>query len=488
MTDGRRLPSLPIHARDLPRLTRERRLPKVLDETLDALHPWIPSASAAEFVNAIGSGRSRTSADQGARSVLVQGARAFHERAGTMTAGVQNTLDAVAEGRGLRLSHQPNFAAYCKLAALFPALATIAATSNQGPVYVFNDYDSVTDKRFSRARWPSPLKSIGYYTLGLPVRGNSHAMPAFTVSKPSSEWVAQTGRRIATLSVAEPLPVRMDRTETERRVSDLIADLEEAHALATTMTDMTAMLLSRIVNVRLSLPVAFVPGSLAWRIYGLESSFALLEIWPHLMENLYEMHAKLAAGGVTGLPRRLNPEVAPYWWLCDCNWRTALYVGADGSSKEWRTDCRHCRQSEAVTVSVGRLDELRGRLLPRVGMQNLTISASYGFRGGVTYTSGAGHSIAWGLAGESAGVAMLPQLFLDPRFDLPATWRTGEMDLRHLRGAEPAEAMIADGYGTSLYSLSRLGHERFRHACATWVATNVDAPIRCSNGGGRHAH
>lgn len=460
---------------DIATACRRGALPERLKGILAPLLPWLGAREIGTFKLAAQNHRN-SGVRHPATIQMVACARDFHALAGTDTPAVEAAIERLEQGSAVRMSHQPNFAAYCKLFCLFPALARLADLCGAAPVYVVNDYDSVTDERFRHAKLPDITHPAGFRYIGVPTKKLSNRRVAFTVPKPDPEWLQDL---VSTIAENYELEWRRSRRTSYDKalLAAVIDDLEVAHAKATTLTELAAIFLSRLLSLRLNIPIVFVAGHEIWRRHGYGESLDLLEKWAHIREGRSAVQQELLACGFA--VEITDTEAVPYWWLCACGRRVALLSRA-GNEAIADGKCDAC--SVATSVDFANLEgaaKYVDHILPRVGMQDLIVGTRYGFRSGITYNSSVAHSIPWGLAGELAGEPMMPQMFLTPRLALPFPIMSHDRsrERQGLPGLNDAVEIVKDASCSSVYALTRLPANILREACWKWIERDCDEPI-----------
>jgi hypothetical protein len=174
----------------------------------------------------------------------------------------------------------------------------------------------------------------------------------------------------------------------------------------------------------------------------------------------------------------LDDELAPVWWVCDCNRRVRLSLLGDALAG----DCAGCGARVELPANETVAAVAHGRLLPRVGLLDLTEGASANLGRGVTYISSAAHTLIYGLIGERLGISPLEQIFLDPvgTFGSPverllnSTWRP-----KSAVGTAPAAELVRNGRASCFYYLTRLNRDALIGGIGRWVTSQpFDEPIR----------
>jgi hypothetical protein len=407
----------------------------------------------------------------------------FHGNAGTLTSAVGETLEALEQGqRCIRVSHQPNFAAYLKLVALFVATDVLAERTGYAPIYIVNDCDVVTNERFSRALLPDFTHPAGHRYLRLRLLGLPSATLAQLAPRPPETWLRETGARIIENFATElRLSRRVRSLDGQLEVEVILADLEYAWHNSQTMSQMTSIFLSRLANLRLALGIVFIPGSAVWREVGPQVVEYLFEHWEAMRAGQRLAAVTVASAGIEDFRTSwlIDRRLAPIWWACSCASRVRLDVAQDMSCFGV---CRYC--GEAVRLEKRRLsaETEMGRVLPRVGALNLAESMSSDLAFGVSYMSSCTHSLVYSLVAREMNIPVLPQIFLDARgnFSTPveiiSEWRRPPKSAIGIGGAA---AVVSQGRASIIYYLSRVKPEDLKTAIQNWaVSGDFDEPLR----------
>jgi hypothetical protein len=396
----------------------------------------------------------------------------FHDSAGTLTQGVSENLARISAGTScVRVSHQPNFAAYLKQLALFITADAVAGHLDLPPVYVINDCDVIANERFARCMLPDVTREKGYEYVALPPKRKPHDSVAFRVPPPPAHWLAELTKRLRDNVRDERRLIRIEPPEDALSIEEVVEDLEHALAVAQSLSEFTSVLLSRIVNLRLDLPIPFLPGHELWKEVGASALGDMLARWPEVSAAQATVASRLSV--VAGLDFNWDwlrdTELAPVWWLCDCDRRIRLRL-TDGATIAGR--CGDCELDVSLASEECATEVARGRLLPRVGLLDLTESAVKTLDSGVSYMSSGAHSLIYGLVGEELGMAPLAQIFLDVRgrFGTPierlfdSTWRP-----KAALGLDASAELVREGRATGIYYLTRLGRGDFGAALRRWI-------------------
>ena len=433
------------------------------------LGSWPTVDRLADFEAAKGQRSGEFDLDGGA---LAQIGTRFHDTAGTLTPAVAASLAAIGSGtKCVRVSHQPNFAAYLKLLSLFATADAVADRFELPSVYVINDCDAIANERFVRCLLPDVTRAKGHQYLSLPVNRQPHDSVAFRAPAPPLSWLVGIAERLEENFRSELRLIGIDPPDDALSVATVVEDIEYSLSVAQNLAEFTAVLLSRTVNLRLELPTPFLPGHLLWREVGADALGGMLSRWPEVLAAQESVARRLSA-----MPELefnwdwlLDSELAPAWGLCACDRRVRLHFAKDSALVG---HCAGCKSDMELAADEYSAQVAMGRLLPRVGLLDLTENAASAFDSGVSYMSSGTHSLIYGLVGQELGSPPLPQIFLDARgrFGSPierllaSDWRP-----KSAMGLAPGAEIVTEGRATSLYYLTRVGCGALLDALSSWV-------------------
>jgi hypothetical protein len=411
------------------------------------------------------------------RGRLVEGALAFHARAGTLTAGVAAAAKAVLEGAPLvRFAHQPNLFMQFGLLGHFFAVDALAQAlrdeSRSLPaigVYLVVDDDYADDRRFRVAHYPALGSATGTAVLSLP--RPTHRFVMARIPAPS---VDQVDRWLSTLRacIASDL-ARLKRFgwyPAERglfgnRLSSLRVELGDVRASARSAVDFSTLHLSRLINLHFGLPVLFISLNALRPATAAQMSF----LWEHYNE-LCAHAASLSAEAKVVSRLRFGRDDLPFWALCSCGTRLRLKPAQPGSGAV--ADCTSCGRHYRFGLMPRRpIDpELvsTGVLRPRVVFDDMLDSLALGAIGGVGYIGAASHASLARTILEQAGLPIVVDKFF--RQTLSITGMT-ELLAAELNGADPSGGIdrhttvlnfIRAGRISGVYATLSKGYETVR--------------------------
>jgi hypothetical protein len=447
--------------------------------------PWVAARRLEDFGWVDSTQHRRYSGDP---IVAAAASEAFHVKAGTLTPAVNDRLAQVRAGaRCVRVSHQPNFAAYLKEVSLFVVAEAVAERQDLAPIYVINDCDIVANDRFARCVLPDLTRGDGIDYLRLPRRRNPHDAISATAQLPSRAWLDESIARIRANEERETQATGISPPSGAVSVSTIADDLTYAYEFASTLSEFTAILLSRIVNLRLGRGVPFVSGLALWRSHGGQVLDDVVECWSRITDAQVAVARALEDVPQIAFNRGwlTDRRLAPVWYLCDCGRRVRLEFEATRLSGA----CEHCQRVVRLSRPEHSVAVAEGRLVPRVGMLDLTESAVGGAACGVSYMSSSAHSLIYGLVGHLFGVALLPQVFLDARggFGTPveklaaSSWRP-----KRAVGLDSALSIVEDGRASALYYLTRVDIEDLVAGIRDWgLKQDFDDAISVPSSDGR---
>jgi hypothetical protein len=365
------------------------RIPWLLADTIDRFVPYIECPEA----------------DDRLASIYQPLAMDFHSRAGTLDEAVKTRIANLEPGKILRLAHQPNFFAYAKLIGQFFALEALAITGI-APLYYYIDYDTVSDDKFRRCTLPDPTSPTGRRRVQLPRSfKEQRTAVAVAVPKPSEAWLGSVISQIRDLaSMYSKYGLTDERAE--ERASWLIHDLEYSWYNCRNTAEMTAILLSRFVNLRLQLSIPFVPGSAVWKEVAPINLQREVELVALTASALQSAHKALTESGLNLRNLHIDPMLLPWWYICNCGSRVPLYL----TEKRISGKCPHCSTIIHQTIFSPEWWNSLDRTAPRILLHNLLNRSGFGYQAGVNHIGSAEHVIFHSLALDRRGGRPIPQL------------------------------------------------------------------------------
>lgn len=443
--------------RGLADLLRSRMITEGQSQVFRKLGDW-PFAETASEVMTSTHGLTERSSDVLNADFAIRLAKKFHSTGGTLTPEVRNGLMQIQlRKQWLRVAHQPNFGAYLKVISLFVAAEEMALLSGTVPVYVMNDCDVVSNKRFCRSILPDIFHPRGISYLSIRNTSPVSSRVMFLAPRPSAQWLQATTAIMRSNWERERALLKDTGTQRQIDIEELISDLEFSWHNSISLSEMTGMFLSRVVNLRLELGTIFVPGHALWKHAGPAISTFILDQWMDIAQSQKAIAAELENAGLDlGLPWLTRENLAPLWWVCSCGRRTQL----DFVEMSWPLSgrCEVCHEMIAIHASDVQDQTALGRLIPRVGCLDLTENLAHEMRAGVTYVSSAPHTLVAALVAERAGMEVLPHIFVNAYgyFGTPPEMLHESPALRRSAiGLGNAKELIADGRASSIYYVTR---------------------------------
>lgn len=462
-------------------MLRNGRMPEAQSQVFRKLGDW-PFAETAGEVMISMHGSTENSLDMLTADAVISIGKAFHAAAGTLTPKVREGLKQVqAHKKWIRVAHQPNFAAYLKVISLFVAAEEVAFLSGAVPVYVMNDFDVASNKRFCRSVLPNIFHPRGISYLSIRNTTPSSSQVMFCAPHPTAQWLQATTELIRSNSKRERALLKNTDSQGQIDVEELISDLEFSWHNSVSLSEMTGILLSRVVNLRLKLGTIFLPGHALWAQAGPTISTFILDRWAEIARSQKAVAADLENADLDlGLSWLTKKNLAPLWWVCICGRRTQL----DFAAMSWPLSgtCEPCQETIVIHASDLEDQTALGRLIPRVGCLDLTENLAREMRAGITYVSSAPHTLAVALVAERLGMEVLPHIFINSHgyFGTPAEMVGESPALRRSAvGLGNARALIADGRASSVYYLTRSSAPELLSTIQSYIRKGgLDDPLR----------
>ncbi len=399
--------------------------------------------------------------------------KSFHESAGTLTEPVIKSLNALKAGRQwTRIGHQPNFAAYLKLAGLFDAASEAALMSDTVPVYIVNDFDIMRNERFTRSILPDVTHPRGGRYLSLPInRGTSASKVSFRAERPSYTWLIGAMQLIQENYQHELRIMRSEEFYSVENIEGILADLRYAWEHAVTLSDMASIFLSRLINLRLHNPTVFIPGRKLWMAVGPSLSEDLVARWAEIARAQNVVAIRAAAMNIDfNASWMSNENLAPLWRICACGCRVRLEFGDEKVTLHGA--CDQCERQVSMSTAAISDETAEGRMVPRISALDLSEHLAHQIRTGVTYVSSAPHTIAYSLVAHELRIPVLPHILLDisGNFGTPIEKMTNWKKYpKSATGLHQAINWISSGRASLVYYLSRSDIPSLSKAIREWI-------------------
>jgi hypothetical protein len=387
----------------------------------------------------------------------------FHKASGTFTSSVMKRVEDLREGNCIVLmaGHQPNLFPYSgvlRKATLCFALAKILEERTKVPVVSFfgiADQDFTDDRWVKSCQLPAITRSDGILELGMkcPKKKLLNA-----VEKPSPQvlekwkadvekWLDDGVRSINESCREYPQGTRPSQyaAALHENAESFWALVEECYRRSRTYSDFNAFIMSRIVNDAWGYDTIFARYSECQQAFAGEFGYLLSHSEDYsrsLREVMKDPRIVLTGYGVSDS----EPELAPFWYHCDCGSKARLYLFKERGVLTARGNCVGCEKHFELDLGTSdepRLSDIASKISARSIAMNLVF-----FRGMVPsfYAGGAG---AIGYLTEARHVAKA----IDIPFPPVAIWRPSD---RYL-GLGQLEAVlqlkrICVSFGASGYS------------------------------------
>lgn len=307
------------------------------------------------------------------RVALAQAARQFHMAQGLLTKDVEAALSSLKAGAGLvRLAHQPNFLPDANLFAQILYLnqlrdAVAAAGTHVVSVVLLVDHDVAGNERFGRSEVWDPRVPGHVRRFQLPVGETEKRCVMAVLRQPDLSY-----RQVLLHNVIAYAAALTDHAQRQGRPKNEFetsaADVSELLGLEhdfESLSAFTSYPLMRVALLEWGLPIVFCP------ITAL--SVQLAPVYETIIRRLAQSEA-------------LGPE-ALCWYVCGtCGLRRA----SDNTTPE---PCPACGTQASSTGALREAEwhDHRGRLVPRVLVDDLADYLGLGIAAGTSYLGGRAH-------------------------------------------------------------------------------------------------
>ena len=389
--------------------------------------PWLTAKDGEAFVSALSRIRQNKSVNDLPPMVsprkIAQLSRSFHNDARTLTDEVSITLDRYQTGsRSLGISHQPNFFPSLNIAMQPVILNDIAGKLGGTPSQLFSvlDYDVASDRRYRHAIFPSPILRDGYYSASIRKPYDSRLLLMSREVRPHRQAVEDIITAIEQISLQDAAMIKRIQLEgwstaevLRQRLAMVRNYLTDAWSQSSRLSQMNAVLLSKLINLYFELPIAFVEGHRVLRLMGEHCEY----IWNRRRLLFTECRIVASALEESGLTvrRTLVPDATwvPFWAVCSqghrvsLHWTSAVSLTATGRCCLCEIDLRIGRHNVEDAAS-------SGNLIPKVITDNLLDRMGWGHSVTCGYRGSLEHSIFSALVADRLGLRALPE-FLSRR-------------------------------------------------------------------------
>jgi hypothetical protein len=270
--------------------------------------------------------------------------RKFYEESGTLSSSVEESLDKLEDPRCLLVvtAHQPNLFAYggvLRKAVLAHVLANKLSTSLSLPVVSFfgiADQDFTDDRWVRTAQLPDVERRAGVLELRAAPQPR---MMLNKVPKPSTQvleswknsvrsWVLAKSTSINKFCRENNLGSLADNVDFMINFDSFWKIVEESYSHATSYSDFSGFLMSRVVNDVWGCNTLFARFSECQQIFGREFAFILSNFDRYSASVGETVHS--AECQASGAYER-EPVTIPFWIHCDCGSKARLMA-------EWKDE------------------------------------------------------------------------------------------------------------------------------------------------------
>jgi hypothetical protein len=374
--------------------------------------PWLAADSLAAFPDTWPAAEARrgpasklSETARVDRALVAAQSRAFHIRAGTLTAAVAGSLNRYSDGvEALRTAHQPEFLAAMNVVGQAAVCHRLNAATGGRYVEAFFllDYDQNDDRNYRSPGVPAPWKAAGTLKFPAPRSGDPTFM--FGEARPEMAFVEKLLNAIESCRSGYRRLGWSGGRQTHGRdgVEWLGSVLRRAAVDAKSFADFNAIVLSRFVNEWLGLPTIFIPGSEVLPLISEHLELAWIDR-KGIVRAAREVDRALHADG---LPERRKPRGVPLWYRCGCDRRFAV---EDRQSRLHVDPCVACSRGavDGDDRLVANLAAERA-LVPRVLLDDILDGLLWGYRAGVDYHGGLSHYAHSALVAQRLSVPRLP--------------------------------------------------------------------------------
>ena len=344
------------------------------------------------------------------RAGLCSFIEAFHKDCGTLTPGVRRRISDLRDGNCVFLmtAHQPNLFAYSgvlRKATLSFVLAKRLQERLEVPVVSFfgiADQDFTDDRWVRTAELPAVKRKGGVLTLGVEF---AEKMMLNKVPRPSKDlmdcwklsvenWLNDAINSVDSFCKGHDLPrLGSERLVLHRNFESFWKLVEDAYEHSMRYSDFNAFLMSKIINDVWRYDTLFSRFSECQQVLASEFAFLLSRFadYSRALKDVIGRHAEMEVGG--GVSSQ-EPELAPFWYHCDCGSKLRLFLKEQEGSLVGCGDCVGCKRSFKLGFGAADCPDVAGvasrisaRAIPMtlVFFKGLGVSCYVGGVGGKEY-------------------------------------------------------------------------------------------------------
>lgn len=383
--------------------------------------PWLTATDIYQFANCVTTEVRENSVDDIPPRIEPELLRRlsweFHRRAGTLTNDVHASLLCLQNpSYGVGVSHQPNFLANLNV-AMQPVLANKLAQAigaETGQIFTLLDYDSATDRRYRHALLPSPVLRYGYYSATPSPPPAARSLLMLGEPKPNQDSLKKMIVMIKQVSLHDAafmgkygLKSAVTSDNLRRGLERLEECLMEAWTLSSSLSELNAILMSKILNVWLGLPTIFVEGHRALRLMAEHFQY----LWDHsrMIASASRGVAAILEEAGLSVRRGLVPDPlwVPFWGVCSRRHRFLLtWTSSRSLTAEGR--CSECDSFMRIKRSYVRRATTSGRLIPKVVTDDLLDHIAWSNSAVCGYRGGREHYVFSAMVADRLGLKQLP--------------------------------------------------------------------------------
>ena len=333
---------------------------------------------------------------------LGQAITRFHKNAGTLTPKVEDAISRLMIGSGpvLRIAHTPDWLPYRSVALLPVLLNSIAEKAMEAgrpesiEIFLVVDTDLAADKRIRRASIPDAFSKSGQLDLLNGISRKSGSRPIVHVGLPEhshidrviSDLEQHVRKHLRSLGFgrnSQALDFIITNLDTIRE------DLRAAHRSSTSVGEMNAAWLSRLVNNHWKLPTLFLAHTAAspYLLQAYAQVAASRPMIKNALGRLAELEPRIAASKY--FATAVSGQASGFWIICEvCGARSNADMSAPGLAC---CECGTCGRSICISLQSSHPAEAQARVVPRVLSDSLLDSYFWNIAAGTSYVGSTEH-------------------------------------------------------------------------------------------------
>jgi hypothetical protein len=330
------------------------------------------------------------------RARLSSYVEAFHEASGTLTPSVMRSVENLRDGNCIVImaGHQPNLFPYSgvlRKATLLFALARKLEERTKVPVVSFfglADQDFTDDRWVKSCQLPAITRGDGILDIEMKCPRKKMLNAA---DKPSTQvlgkwkadvdkWLDDAAKSVDTSCNRCPQGPRPSRYSSELHANansfwDIVQD---SHGRSTNYSDFNAFVMSKIVNDVWGYDTTFARFSECQQAFADDFGY-LLSRFGDYSKSLREAVGRPSAEGVNGGVSVNEPELAPFWYHCDCGSKARVSIMTGREVLTGIGNCVSC--GKHFELDLGTVDNPRlSEVAPKISARSIAMNLIF-FRG-----------------------------------------------------------------------------------------------------------